>query len=167
MVAAALTKCAQPEDRDRQAGARGGLRAARADGRQVLEEDLTSEGDVGEQARFLEARKTRDRLQIGELARDLVVPRSVERAAHAGLHGGVRIDYSFLDGSLERRAVEVLLAEVLLPGVSVRVELHEREQLRAWKAEHPGARASVAASIAIWFAITRAWPRTRSRSRKR
>jgi len=39
-----------------------------------------------------------------------------------------RVEEAFFDGSLEGGAVEVLLAEVLLPRVCVRVELHERER---------------------------------------
>src|SRR3954468_24054563 len=40
----------------------------------------------------------------------------------------MRVEQVFLDRALERRPVEVALAEVLLPRVAVRVELHERHR---------------------------------------
>ena len=38
------------------------------------------------------------------------------------------VDQPFLDRAPERRAVKILAAEILVPGVDVRVELHERER---------------------------------------
>ena len=38
------------------------------------------------------------------------------------------VDDPFLDRAAERRAVKVLAAEILVPRVDVRVELHERER---------------------------------------
>ena len=63
-----------------------------------------------------------------ELARRLEVLGAVERAAQARLHRRRRLDQLLLDRPLERRAVEVALAEVLVPRVAVRVELDERER---------------------------------------
>ena len=49
-----------------------------------------------------------------------------QRPAHSRLDGGGRLDQPLLGRALERRAVEVALVEVLVPGVGVRVELDER-----------------------------------------
>src|SRR5207253_2773344 len=51
-----------------------------------------------------------------------------ERAAHPRLDGAARVEQILLHRALERRAVEVALAEVLLPGVAVRVQLDEAER---------------------------------------
>jgi len=53
---------------------------------------------------------------------------SVERAADAHLDHAARVQEPFLDGPTERRPVEELGAEVLVPGVRVRVEVHEPER---------------------------------------
>src|SRR5581483_5473118 len=73
-----------------------------------------------------------------EAARGVEVGVGVERPAQARLDGGAGVEQPFLGGALERRAVEVALAEVRLPGVAVRVELDERERARA-----PGDRAQL------------------------
>ena len=51
-----------------------------------------------------------------------------ERPAHARLHRRRRVDQPFLGGAAERRPVEVALVEVLVPRVSVGIELDERER---------------------------------------
>src|SRR5204862_2398460 len=53
------------------------------------------------------------------------VGRAVQRTAHPGLQRRVRVKDALFDGAFERRAVEVALAEVLVPGVGVRVEQNE------------------------------------------
>ena len=63
-----------------------------------------------------------------ELAGLAQIGRGVDRSAHPGLNRRRHVEEAFFDGSLEGRAVEVLLAEVRLPRVGVRVELHERER---------------------------------------
>ena len=55
----------------------------------------------------------------------------VQRPAHAGQQRALRVDQALLERALERRAVEVALAVVLLPGVGVGVEQHERRAGRA------------------------------------
>jgi hypothetical protein len=64
---------------------------------------------------------------------------AVHRPADADLHVARRIDQPLLDRAAERRAMEVLAAEVVAPGVDVRVELHERDRpVRAAAARRHG-----------------------------
>src|SRR5205823_712054 len=53
---------------------------------------------------------------------------AVQRATQTGLHRRRRIDQLLLERPLERRPVEETLAEVLLPGVTVGVELDKGER---------------------------------------
>ena len=53
---------------------------------------------------------------------------AVERPADADLDHAARIDQPLLDRAPERRAVEELAAEVLVPGVGMRVEVHDAER---------------------------------------
>src|SRR5439155_11694094 len=53
--------------------------------------------------------------------------RSVQRAANAGLDHAARIHGSLLDGATERRAVEELRAEVLVPRVGMRIEMDDAD----------------------------------------
>src|SRR5207247_2944161 len=62
-----------------------------------------------------------------ELARGSKIGGSVYGSAHAGHDRSGCGEQALLDGSLEGRAMEVLLAEVRLPRVGVRVELHQCE----------------------------------------
>ena len=62
------------------------------------------------------------------LAVEVEVVLAVHRSADADLDEPLAVDEPFLDGAAERRAVKVLAAEVLVPGVDVRVELHQRER---------------------------------------
>ena len=52
---------------------------------------------------------------------------AVERPADPDLDHPARIDEALFDRAAERRSVEVLRAEVLVPGVRMRVEVHEAE----------------------------------------
>src|SRR5207248_11390380 len=63
-----------------------------------------------------------------EVARHVEILRCIDRPADPGLYGGSRVDESLLGGALERGAVEVLLAEVRVPGVGVCIQLHEGER---------------------------------------
>ena len=62
------------------------------------------------------------------LAVEVEVVLAVHRPADADLDEALAVDEPFLDGAAERRAVKILAAEVLVPRVDVRVELHERER---------------------------------------
>ena len=57
---------------------------------------------------------------------EVVLP--VHRSANPDLNEPPPVDDSFLDRPAERRAVKVLAAEILVPRVDMRVELHERER---------------------------------------
>ena len=63
-----------------------------------------------------------------ELARDVEVLGPVQRAAHAREQRARRVDEPLLDRAAERGPVEVALAVVLIPGVGVGVEQHERHR---------------------------------------
>ena len=63
------------------------------------------------------------------LARVAEVALRVQRPAHAREQRSLRRDHALLDRAPERRAVEVLLAVVLVPGVRVRVEQNHADRL--------------------------------------
>src|SRR5439155_5083575 len=56
------------------------------------------------------------------------VSRAVVRAADPSLHRAARVEETFLDSPFEGASVEVLLAEVLVPGIGVRVQLEEADR---------------------------------------
>ena len=62
------------------------------------------------------------------LAMEVEVVFAVHRSADADLDEPPAVDQPLFDRAAERRAVEVLAAEVLVPRVDVRVELHEPER---------------------------------------
>ena len=76
-----------------------------------------------------------------QLARRGEVVCRIERAAHARQQRALRREQSLLHRAPERGAVEVALAVVVVPGVGVRIEQHQRDRpvhggLRAQLAEH-------------------------------
>src|SRR5207245_398373 len=62
---------------------------------------------------------------------ELEVLRAVERAADSDLDHPSGVDEPFLDGSAKRRPVEVLRAEVFIPRVRMRVEVHQAQSAMA------------------------------------
>src|SRR5829696_1838636 len=62
------------------------------------------------------------------LARVIPIPPVVDRTPHPGLDGARGIEETLFDGTPERRAVRVLLAEVGVPGVGMGIELHEGQR---------------------------------------
>ena len=53
---------------------------------------------------------------------------AVDRSADADLNEAPAVHKSFFDGAAEWRAVKILAAEVLIPGVDVGVELDQSER---------------------------------------
>src|SRR5213594_2524672 len=73
-----------------------------------------------------------DRLDAEHLQAALVVEREVlgpvERSTDPDLDHAAAVHRALLDRAAERRAVEELAAEVLVPGVGMRVEVHDAER---------------------------------------
>src|SRR5206468_6657768 len=67
------------------------------------------------------------------LAMEVEIVLSVHRPANADLDEPLSVDEAFLDRAAERRAVKIFAAEVLVPRVDVRIELHERQRSMAFR----------------------------------
>src|SRR5204863_4147721 len=62
------------------------------------------------------------------LAVEIEVVFAVHRSTDSDLDEPASVDEPFFDCAPKRRAVKILTAEVLVPGVDVRIELNERER---------------------------------------